>query len=124
MIGIGQKDLADLRDVGLGVSVDLFAAEHFSGLVAASRIADAGGVVADDENRFVSPILELPNDLQRHSVTERHIRRGRVHPELDPQRLAGFSGARQLSPQILLGQHSLTAAAQKSNLLVNRRIHK
>ena len=62
VLRVGQEDLADLRDVGLGVGVDLFAGEQRAGLVAAGRVADAGGVVADDEDGLVAPLLELPDD--------------------------------------------------------------
>ena len=79
MLRIGQQDLADLGDVGFGVGVDLFAGEHGAGLVSAGGIADAGGVIADDQHGLVAPVLELADDVQRHGMAERHIRRGGVH---------------------------------------------
>ena len=93
MIRIGQEDFADLGDVGFGVGVDLLAAEDRAGGVSAGGIADAGGVIADDEHGLVAQFLELANDLQRHGMAERDVGGGRVHAELDPQRLAGLGAA-------------------------------
>ena len=64
------------------------------------------------KNGFVTPILELPDNAERHSVAQRDVGRRRIHPQLDAKRLGGFGAALQLFPQVLLGEHALTPAAQ------------
>ena len=68
MLRVGQEDFADLSDVGFGVRVDLLAAEDRPGAVAARWIADAGGVIPDDDDRLVAPLLKLPHDAERHGM--------------------------------------------------------
>ena len=120
MIRIGQKDFADLLDVGLGVGVDLFAGQNRPGFVAAGGIADAGGVIADDQDCLVSPFLELPDDPQRHRVAQRYIRRRRIHAQLDAQRLAGLGTSFQLCRRVLLAEDALAAAAKHPDLFIDR----
>ena len=116
VLRVGQEDLADLGDVGLGVGVDLLAGEDFAGLVPAGRIAHAGGVVADDQDGLVAPLLELPDDLERHGMAKRHIGRGRVHAELDAQGLAGLSALVELRLEVLLAEDPLGPAGQHADL--------
>ena len=90
-----------------------------AGLISAGRIADAGGVIADDEDGLVAPVLKLPDDLQRHGMAERDIGRGRVHAELDAQRLILLGRALELGAQLLLGNDPLAAAGENGDLLVD-----
>jgi len=122
-LGVGEKDLADLIDVGFCVAVDFFAGELGTGVVAAGGIADAGGVVADNQDGFVAPFLKLPDDAQGNRVAERNIRGGRVHAELDAKGLAGGSAALELFAQVLFGEHALAPAIQDGDLLVNGNGH-
>ena len=49
------------------------------------RIADASGEVADDQDRDVAGILELPELVQDDGPSERDVGRGRIEPELHAQ---------------------------------------
>jgi hypothetical protein len=110
MARIGQKDFADLGEIGLGVGVDLLSAEDRAGGVSAGGIADSGGVIADDQHRLVSKFLELPDDGQGNRMSEGDIGSGGIHAELDPQRFAGLGAAEQFAPQILFVENPLAAA--------------
>ena len=112
MLGIGAENLANLRDVRARIRVDLFAGEHLAGLVAPRRIADARGVVADNDNGLVAPVLELSHDRQWYRMAEGHVGGGGVHAQLDPHRLAGLGAAFELGPQVLVGQDPLASAGQ------------
>ena len=68
------------------VRVDLRAGQRRARRGAAARIADAGRVVADDQHDLVAEVLELPELLEHDRVAEMDVRRGRVDPELDPER--------------------------------------
>ena len=63
------------------------------------RIADAGGVVADDQDDDVAGVLELAQLLEHDHVAEVDVGGRRVDPELHPQRpsLAGRA-ARACAP--------------------------
>ena len=52
------------------------------------RIADASGEVADDEDGGVAGVLEPPELAQHDGPSEGDVGRGRVEPELHPQRAA------------------------------------
>jgi len=123
MVRIGQKDFADLGEISLGVDVDLLAAEDGAGGVSAGGIADAGSVIADDQHRLVSQLLELPDDSQRNRMSERDVGSGGIHAELDPQRLAGLGAAEQFAPQIVFVEDSLAAAGEELNLLIDGNRH-
>ena len=70
------------------VGVDLGRVEHRAGARAAARIAYPCRVVADDQHDRVAEVLELAQLLQHDREAEMDVRRGRVDPELDPQRTA------------------------------------
>ena len=93
MSGIGQQNFPHLGHVSFCIRVDFLARQELAGFISTRGIADARGVIADDENRLVAPILKLPNDSQRNCVAQRHVRRGRIHPQLDSQRLARLCAA-------------------------------
>jgi len=113
-----------LRDGGLRVSVDLLTTENGPGGVSSRRIADAGGVIADDEHRLMSEFLELADDFQRDDMAKRDIRCRGVHTELNAQRFAGFFRRLNLSAEIVLREDSLAAAREKADLVVDRYGHK
>ena len=62
--------------------------QHRAGARAAAGIADPGRVVADDQHDRVAEVLELAQLLEHDREAEVDVRRGRVDPELDPQRPA------------------------------------
>jgi hypothetical protein len=64
------EDLVGLLEIGLGVLLDLLLGKDRTRLGLAGRIADARGVVADDEDGLVAELLELAELLE--------VRSGRV----------------------------------------------
>src|SRR6185503_12768187 len=114
----------DLCDVGLGIPVNLFPAQDWTSLVAPGGITHSRGVITDDQNRFMSPLLELPNDRQRHDMPQRHIRRGWVHAKLNPQRFAGLSAALHFPAKVLLIEDLLAPPREGLDLVVDGNAHK
>ena len=80
--------------------VDLLAGELRPRRRAPARVAHARGVVADDQHDGVAAVLELAQLAQDHGVAEVDVGRGRVDPELHPQRPA----LAQLALERALGQ--------------------
>jgi hypothetical protein len=107
--------------IGAGVLLDLAAAELRTGGLLPRGIADHPGEVADQEDHPMSEVLEMPHLAQQHRVTEVQVRRGRVEPGLHHQRLAGARAALELLAQLRLLDQVDGAAAQQSELLVDRR---
>jgi hypothetical protein len=73
---------------GPRVGVDLLGREQRPQRRTATRIADPGRVVADDQDRDVAGGLELPQLLEHDHVAEVDVGGGRVDAELDAQRPA------------------------------------
>jgi hypothetical protein len=74
------------------VRVDVGARERWPRARTAARVADARGVVPDDEDDPVTEVLELPQLLQDDRVAEVDVGGGRVEAELDAQRSPCPSG--------------------------------
>ena len=70
-----------LRSISSGV-------EHRPRRGAAARVPHARRVVADDQHHRVADVLELAQLAEHHHVAEVDVGRGRVDPELHPQRPA------------------------------------
>ena len=97
------------RVVGLGVGLDLLARQRRARGVAARRVADHRGEVADQEDHRVPQVLQLAHLVQHHGVADVDVGRGRVQAQLDAQRHAGGFGARQLVQPV-----GLRAAVRRS----------
>src|SRR5208282_6376184 len=63
---------------------------------APGRIADHRGKIADQENHRVPVALEIAQLLERDSMAEVQVGRGRIHAELDAQGAAQLELLRQL----------------------------
>ena len=100
-------------EIGLGVRCHLAFGEHRSRVGAPRGIADTGGEVADDQDRDVAGILELPELAQHDRVTEREIGPARVDPELHAERPA----ERQLLLETALRYDVDGAAAQNLQIV-------
>ncbi len=72
------ENLEYLGFVGLGVLLNFFPRHRRSGDIAACRIADQAGHVADQENHGVPQILKVLHLAEQHGMAEMQIRRGRV----------------------------------------------
>jgi hypothetical protein len=66
--------------------LDLRRGEHRTHARSPGGVSDPGGEVADDQNDPVSGVLEFAQLAQQDRVTEVNVGRGRVDPELHPQR--------------------------------------
>ena len=86
----GVEHLHGLLDIGLGVGLDLLLGERRAGGVAAGRVADERGAVADDERHAVAEILELAQLAQGHRMAQMDIGGRRVDAELHVQRHAAL----------------------------------
>ena len=69
--------------------VDLFLRKYRPRLIYAGGIADAGGVVADNQHGLVAEVLELPQFPQHDRMAQVQVRAGRVHAQLDAEWPAG-----------------------------------
>ena len=116
---VDVDDLADLKEIILGVGLDLFRREAGARLVAAAGVADEGGVVADDEDGLMAEFLEQPQLAQRHGMAEMDVDAGRVDAVLDAQRLAGLDAAFELAAQVGLRRDLLGAAADQFELFID-----
>ena len=75
----------DLLPEALGVRVQLVVREHGPLGRAAGGVADARGVVPDDEDDRVACVLPLPQPVEYDRETEMDVGRRRVDPELHTQ---------------------------------------
>ncbi len=100
------ENLEHLRLVGLGIFLNLFRRQRWSGRRFAARVADHAGKVTDQEHDVVPEILELAHLVDQHGMTEVQIRRGRIEAGLDSQRLAAANFFLQFS----LEQYFITTA--------------
>ena len=86
----GIEDFERLVDVGLGVRLDLFGRELRTRGVAARRVADERGAVADDERDAMAEVLELAELAQRHGMAQVDVGSRGIHAQLDVERLAAL----------------------------------
>ncbi len=90
----GIENEAVLIVVGLRVLADLLFGKLGSSDGLAAGIADGGREVADYDDDLVAEVLKLPHLAQHDRVPDVDIRRRRVQPELDFERLTGLGGLR------------------------------
>ncbi|MNT02548.1 hypothetical protein D3C72_1370500 [compost metagenome] len=87
---------AGLREVSLRVLFDLFFRQRRARDVAAGRIADHRGEIADQEDDLMAQILQLTHLVENDGVPEVQIWCSRVQAEFDAQRLASLFRPREL----------------------------
>src|SRR5262249_12716024 len=112
---IGIENLEDLILVGLRVVQDLLARKRRARFFLSARVPHHAPKIADQELNVMTQILKLPQLIDDHGVTEVEIRRGWVHPELDPQMAAGF----ELLPQLRLNDQLVASTLDQFQLVVN-----
>ena len=95
-LGRHVEDGADLRDVGLGVRVDLLLRELRARRRLPRRVAEHRGEVADDQHGLVSAVLEQAEPAQHDREAEMDVGCGRVDAELHTQRRAALDLRAQL----------------------------
>ena len=80
------EDLTRLLLVGLEVRLDLLAGERRARIVAARRVADQRGRIADEQRYVVPEFDELLHLVQHDGVPQVQVAARRIDPELDSQR--------------------------------------
>ena len=116
-LGLAQvDDPADLREIVVGVGLDLLLGQLGAGLVAARGVADQGRVVADDDDGRVTQVLELAQLAQGDRVPEVDVDAGRVDAVLDAQRAVLADRAFELLEELGLGDDLLDPAFQDRKL--------
>ena len=93
---LAVEDHEHLVGVGLRVRLDLLARQRRPRHVAAGRVADQAGEVADQEDDVVAEVLQLAQLVELHGVAEVQVGPRRVEALLDAQRLA----ARELGGEL------------------------
>jgi len=110
-LGLGRiQNLEHLIGVGLGVEFDLFFSQRRARGVLAGRVANARGKVANQKLRVMTEILQLTQLVDDHGVAKVQIGRGRVHAELDFERLATLAAFFQFLDQLGFGDDFFGAA--------------
>ncbi len=85
---LGGLPLAQLLQIGGGVGLDRRFTELHPGGALAGGIADAGGEIANDQNRCVARVLKRPQLAEQERVAQVDGGAGGVDAELHPQRPA------------------------------------
>ena len=109
------EDQEDLVGVGLRVGRDLLARAARARDVAAGRIADHAGEIADQEHDVVAEILQLPQLVELDRVPEMEVGTGRIEAFLDSQ----WRAAGELRRELRLDQQFVGAAAEDRELVLD-----
>ena len=82
---LGIEDFEDLVGVGFGVLFDGFGIEGWPGFGAPGGIADAGGIIADDDDGEMASVLELADFGEDESVAEVKVGGGGIEAKFDAE---------------------------------------
>ncbi|CAM2144483.1 hypothetical protein PT2222_160058 [Paraburkholderia tropica] len=108
-----------LLEIRLGVRLDLLARERRTRGVAARRVADQRGEVADQEDHGMAEILQLAHLVEHDRVADVDVGRGRIEAELDAQRLAGGRAFRELLLEFFFDQQFVDTALRDGERVTN-----
>ena len=86
---LGIEDFEDLVGVGFGVLLDGFGIEGRAGFGAPGGIADAGGVISDDNDGKMASVLELADFGEDESVAKVEVGGGGIETKFDAEGAAG-----------------------------------
>ena len=101
---LGIEDFEDLVGVGFGVLLDGFGIEGWAGFGAPGGIADAGGIIADDDDGEMASVLELADFGEDESVAEVEVGGRGVETEFDAERATGGEFFGELFPGVDVGE--------------------
>ena len=87
--------------------------------VAARRIADQSGEVADQEDDGVAHVLEVFQLAHQHGVAEVQVGRGGIEAGLDAQRFPGTRRSLELGAQFLRADRLFGTLREVSQLFVD-----
>ena len=81
------EDFRNLLFIGNGVSLDLFGAQLLALFRPPRGVADTGGEIPDKKVHTMAEVLKLPQLTQQDGMPQVNIRRSRVKPGFNIQRL-------------------------------------
>jgi len=101
---LGIEDFEDLVGVGFGVLLDGFGIEGWAGFGAPGGIADASGVISDDDDGEMASVLELADFGEDESVAKVEIGGGGVETEFNAKGATGGEFFGELLPGVDVGE--------------------
>jgi hypothetical protein len=101
---LGIEDFEDLVSVGFGVLLDGFGIEGWAGFGAPGGIADAGGIIADDDDGEMASVLELADFGEDEGVAEVKVGSGGIEAEFDAEGATGGEFFGELFPGVDVGE--------------------
>jgi len=101
---LGIEDFKDLVGVGFGVLLDGFGIEGRAGFGAPGGIADAGGVISDDNDGKMASFLELADFGEDESVAKVEVGGGGVETEFNAEGATGGEFFGELFPGMDVGE--------------------
>jgi hypothetical protein len=101
---LGIEDFKNLVGVGFGVLLDGFWIEGWAGFGASRGIADASGVISDDDDGEMASVLELADFGKDESVAKVEVGCGRIETEFDTEGAAGSEFFGELFPGVDVGE--------------------
>ena len=87
---LGIEEFKDLREVRLGIRVNLLPRQRWAGFGLSGGVADHGREIANQENRGVPEVLKVLELTKDHGVSEMNVRGRWVHAEIHAQRLSSL----------------------------------
>ena len=115
------ENFENLRFVGFRVAVDFVACHRRAGDIAARRIADQPGHVADQKDDGMAQVLKVLHLAQQDGVAKVQVGRGGIKAGFHPQRTVVLQGGGQALAQIFFANQFGEALFQVRQLLLNRR---
>jgi len=101
---LGIEDFKDLVGVGFGVLLDGFWIEGWAGFGAPRGIADASGVISDDDDGEMASVLELADFSEDESVAKVEVGGGGVETEFNAEGATGGEFFGELFPGVDVGE--------------------
>ena len=114
------EDFVDLREIGFGIGVDLFARQRGSRFRNASGVTNHRGKIANQKDRGVAHVLKMLQLAQDHGVAQMKIGGRGVHAEIDAQGLAGFQGLFEFGLEFGFGNDFSDGFFEVGELLFDR----
>jgi hypothetical protein len=118
---LGIEDFKDLVGVGFGVLLDGFGIEGWAGFGASGGIADASGVISDDDDGEMASVLELADFGEDESVAEVEVGGGGVETEFDAEGTTGGEFFGELFPGVNVGEAREEGICGHGASLIGRR---
>ena len=118
---VAVENAEDLVSVGFRVLIDLLAGHRLAGDVAAGRIADERGEVANEEDDLMAEVLKVLELAHEHGVAEVKVGRGGIEAGLNAQRRAGLARFFEALAEIGDADDFRSAFFEQVELLIDRK---